>query len=47
MVDLELEFVNSVTLGEGPGSSDVLGEVVDLLDVGQQGGVNSLGKLGD
>lgn len=42
MVDLELEFVNSVTLGEGPGSSDVLGEVVDLLDVGQQGGVNGL-----
>jgi hypothetical protein len=41
-LDLELELVNSVTLGERPGSSDVLGEVVDLLDVGQQGSVDGL-----
>ena len=41
-LDLELELVNSVTLGERPGSSDVSGEVVDLLDVGQQSGVDGL-----
>jgi hypothetical protein len=44
--DLELEFVDSVTLGEGPRSSEVLGEVVNLLDVGQQGGVNGLRREG-
>lgn len=41
-LDLELELVDSVTLGERPGSSDVSSEVVDLLDVGQQSGVDGL-----
>jgi len=39
---LELELVNLVTSGEAEGGLQVLGEVVNLLDVGKKGGVNGL-----
>jgi hypothetical protein len=35
--------VGSVTLGEGEGALEVLGEVLGLLDGGDDGGVNGLG----
>lgn len=34
--------MNLVTLGEGPGGLQVLGEVVDLLDVGKKSSVDGL-----
>jgi hypothetical protein len=39
---LELELVNLVTPGEAEGRLQVLGEVVDLLDVGKESGINGL-----
>jgi hypothetical protein len=42
---LELELVNLVTSGEAEGGLQVLGEVVDLLDVGKEGGVNGLRRV--
>jgi hypothetical protein len=38
--------VGSVTLGEGEGALEVLGEVLGLLDGGDDGGVNGLGGGG-
>lgn len=42
LLRLELELVNLVTPGEAEGRLQVLGEVVNLLDVGKQSGVNGL-----
>jgi hypothetical protein len=39
---LEFELVNLVTPGEAEGRLQVLGEVVDLLDVGKESGINGL-----
>jgi hypothetical protein len=44
--DLEDHLVGSVTLGEGEGALEVLGEVLGLLDGGDDGGVNGLGGGG-
>ena len=39
---LELELVNLVTPREAKGRLQVLGEVVDLLDVGKESDINGL-----
>ena len=39
---LELELVNLVTPGKAEGGLQVLGEVVNLLNVGEEGGINGL-----